>query len=431
MRLDYPEVALHVPTILLPNENIALDKWAVIACDQHTSEPNYWDEVYQRVGQEPSTLHLVFPEVYLETADSSETIESINERMGAYLREGVLRELPPGFVLVERTLAQGAVRKGLMVALDLEHYDYSDGAQELVRTTEGTVLERLPPRIQVRQQAPLEVPHIMVLIDDPQHTVIEPLFAAKQKPLYDSELMLGGGRVRGYHVGDEASIEEFVGHLSALGRGEPPMLYAMGDGNHSFATAKAVWESIKEQAEDREAVMQHPARYGLVELVNIHDEGLEFEPIHRAVFGVDTQELMAAAAAFFAAEEFSWNYCEDGEEAAAAAGAGHAIAFFSNGRRGSLRIGDPVSPLLVASLQAFIDDFIECYPLAKVDYIHGEAALEKLAAEPHCTGFLLPGMDKRALFEAIAADGALPRKTFSLGEAEEKRYYVECRRIVT
>ncbi|MFT5088171.1 MAG: hypothetical protein ACI906_005077 [Candidatus Latescibacterota bacterium] len=430
MRLDYPEVALRVPTILLPNEDIALDTWAVIACDQYTSEPGYWDGVYQHVGQEPSTLHLVFPEVYLETADSNETIGSINERMDAYLQEGVLRELPPGFVRVERTLACGAVRKGLMVALDLEQYDYRDGAQELVRTTEGTVLGRLPPRIQVREQAPLEVPHIMVLIDDPQHTVIEPLFKAEQTPLYDGELMLGGGRVRGYHVGDEASIEKFVGNLAALGGGESPMLYAMGDGNHSFATAKAVWERIKEEAEDREAIMQHPARYGLVELVNIHDEGLEFEPIHRAVFGVDTQELMAAAAAFFAAEEFSWGYCEDGEESVEAAGTGHAIAFFSHGRRGWLRIGDPVSHLLVASLQAFIDDFIEGYPLAKVDYIHGETALEKLVSEPHCTGFLLPGMDKRELFQTIAADGALPRKTFSLGEAEDKRYYVECRRIV-
>jgi hypothetical protein len=429
MRLNYPEVALHVPRILLPNEHVPLDTWAVIACDQYTSEPDYWEQVHLRVGVHPSALHLVFPEVYLETADNEEIIDSINARMDEYLEKNVLRELPPGFVAVERTLTRGAVRRGLMVALDLEHYDYSDGAQKLVRTTEGTVLERLPPRIRVRERAQLEVPHIMVLIDDPQRSVIEPLFADGKEPLYDTELMLGGGKVRGYHVGNETAIEQVASSLAALTSGEPAMLYAMGDGNHSFATAKAVWKKIKKEAEGSEAVMQHPARYALVELVNIHDEGLEFEPIHRAVFGVETEELMAAAAAFFAAQEFSWGYCDSGNEDDLDAKAGHTITFFSSGRRGWMRIGDPNSHLAVASLQVFIDDFIEGYPLARVDYIHGEAALEKLAAEPHCTGFSLPGMDKRDFFQTIALDGALPRKTFSLGEAEEKRYYVESRRI--
>jgi hypothetical protein len=430
MRLNYPEVALQVPRILLPNEHVPLDTWAVIACDQYTSEPDYWEEVHQRVGAHPSALHLVFPEVYLETSDGEEIIGSINARMDEYLAKNVLRELPPGFMAVERTLARGAVRRGLMVALDLEHYDYSEGAQELVRTTEGTVLERLPPRIRVRERAQLEVPHIMVLIDDPQRSVIEPLFADGQESFYDTELMLGGGRVRGYHIGAETVIEQVVSSLTSLTRGEPPMLYAMGDGNHSFATAKVVWEKIKQEAEGSEAVMQHPARYALVELVNIHDEGLEFEPIHRAVFGVETEELMAAAAAFFAAQEFSWGYCDSENEDDLDAKAGHTITFFSSGGRGWMCIEDPNSHLAVASLQIFVDDFIEGYPLARVDYIHGEAALEKLAAEPHCTGFFLPGMDKRDFFQTIALDGALPRKTFSLGEAEEKRYYVESRRIV-
>lgn len=430
MRLDYPEVALRVPKILLPGENVPLDTWAVIACDQYTSDPNYWEEVHRCVGTNPSTLHLVFPEVYLETAAGEEIIASINARMGEYVEKDVLRELPPGFVAVERTLARGVSRRGLMVALDLEHYDYRDGAQELVRTTEGTVLKRLPPRIRVRERAQLEVPHIMVLIDDPQRSVIEPLFAEDRDPLYDTELMLGGGRVRGYHIGDETAIEQVVSSLAVLTRGEPPMLYAMGDGNHSFATAKAVWENIKKEAGGTEAIMQHPARYALVELVNIHDEGLEFEPIHRAVFGVKTEELVAAAAAFFAAQKFSWGYCEEENTRHLDASDGHTIAFFSGGRRGWIRIADPDSHLAVAALQAFIDDFVEGYSLARVDYIHGAAALEKLASQPHCTGFFLPGMDKRDFFQAIALDGALPRKTFSLGEAEEKRYYVECRRIV-
>lgn len=428
MRTEFPEAALHVPTILLPREDIPLETWAVIACDQYTSEPDYWEEVQRRVGGAPSTLHLVFPEVYLDSADRGGVVDAINERMDEYAEGGVLRALPPGFVLVERTMARAAVRRGLMVALDLEHYDYRDGAQELVRTTEGTVLDRLPPRIEVRQHARIEVPHIMVLIDDPQRTVIEPLFAQAQTPVYEGALMLGGGSVRGFHIGDEAQIEQVASSLAALRRGEPPFLYAMGDGNHSFATAKAVWEQIKAEASNAEDVMGHPARYALVELVNIHDDGLEFEPIHRAVFGVEHEELMAAAAAFFAAQNFSWSYGEDEDDWEESEG-GHTIAFCSGPRRGWLRIGDPDVQLAAGSLQSFIDDFVEGYPLAKVDYIHGEASLEKLAAAPQCTGFFLPALDKRDFFQTIALEGALPRKTFSLGEAEEKRYYVECRRI--
>jgi hypothetical protein len=428
MRTEFPEAALHVPTILLPREDIPLETWAVIACDQYTSEPEYWQEVQQRIGNDPSTLQLIFPEVYLETANRAQVVDSINEHMRAYAEGGALRELPPGFVLVERTLQRGVKRRGLMVALDLEHYDYRDGAQELVRTTEGTVLGRLPPRIEVRQRARIEVPHIMVLIDDPQRTVIEPLFAQQRPPVYDGELMLGGGHVRGFHVGEPESIEQVAQSLAALRRGEPPFLYAMGDGNHSFATAKAVWEQTKAEAANPEDVMQHPARYALVELVNIHDEGLEFEPIHRAVFGVDVEELMAAAASFFAAQDFSWAYCEEDDDWDESE-RGHTIGFCSGQRRGWLRIDDPDVQLVAGALQGFIDDFIEGYPLAKVDYIHGEASLEKLAAAPQCTGFFLPALDKRDFFETIAREGALPRKTFSLGEAEEKRYYVECRRI--
>ena len=200
MRTEFPEAALHVPTILLPREDIPLETWAVIACDQYTSEPDYWEEVQRRVGGAPSTLHLVFPEVYLDSADRGEVVGAINERMDGYAEDGALRALPPGFVLVERTMERGAVRRGLMVALDLEHYDYSDGAQELVRTTEGTVLDRLPPRIEVRQRARIEVPHIMVLIDDPQRTVIEPLFEQAQAPIYEGSLMLGGGKIGRAHV---------------------------------------------------------------------------------------------------------------------------------------------------------------------------------------------------------------------------------------
>ncbi len=429
--MDLSELGLHVPTILLPNKDVALEQWAVIACDQYTSEPEYWSEVQQYVGSAPSTLHLVFPEAYLEATNRKKRIADINVCMDEYLQDGILQEQSPGFVLVERQMQRGKlpekgikIRRGLMVGLDLEHYDYRDGAQKLVRTTEGTVLERLPPRIQVRAQAALEVPHIMVLIDDPQRTVIEPLFDKTREPLYDSELMLGGGRVKGFHIGDEAELEQIAASLAALSRGEPPMLYAMGDGNHSFATAKAVWEQIKEEADDPSVVMQHPARYGLVELVNIHDEGLEFEPIHRAIFGVPLEELMGALQRFFVGQVFSY-----GEGRDIPCGEGHRIAFISGDRRGYVIIEKPEFQIEAASLQAFINDFIEQNPLAKIDYIHGAATLEKLAAEPLCTGFFLPALDKRDFFQTIVLDGALPRKTFSVGEAEDKRYYMECRRI--
>ena len=429
MQTEFPEAALHVPTVLLPREDVPLKSWAVIACDQYTSEPEYWEEVEKHIGQASSTLSLIFPEVHLDTADRDAVVDSINKCMEEYAEGGVLRELPPGFVSVERTMKRGVVRRGLMVALDLEHYDYCDGSQELIRTTEGTVLGRLPPRIEVRQRARIEVPHIMVLIDDPKCTVIEPLFSEERPSLYDGELMLDGGHVRGFHIGDVASIERVAASLAALKRGEPSFLYAMGDGNHSFATAKAVWEQIKAEASSPDSVLDHPARYALVELVNIHDEGLEFEPIHRVVFGVDVEQLMAAAASFFAAQDFSWAFRGDDNDVYEQA-SGHTIGFCSCQRRGWMRIGDPNVQLVAGALQEFIDDFIEGYPLAKVDYIHGEASLEKLAATPQCTGFYLPALDKCDFFQTLALEGVLPRKTFSLGEAEEKRYYVECRRIV-
>ena len=435
MQLHYPEIALHVPTLLLPWGDIPLETWSVIACDQYTSQPEYWEEVRKIVGTHPSTLHLVFPEAYLESADRAQVIADINQRMEEYLEGGVLVEQRPGFMLVERGVERTATRKGLIVALDLEQYDYRDGAQKLIRTTEGTDQSRLPPRIQVRQGASLETPHIMVLIDDPQRTVIEPLFEKDLEQAYDVELMLGGGRLRGWHIDDEVLIDEIIGHIGQLSRGEPPMAYAMGDGNHSFATARAVWEQLKAEADEDLLVMNHPARYALVELVNVHDEGLEFAPIHRAIFGVDAEDLLRELATHCAELEFSRQTFKDrdGWDAAcreAAAGAGHHIPYISGSERGLLSIAKPGFKLVMASLQAFLDPYLDAHPLAHIDYIHGENVVEKLAVEPDSIGFLLPAMDKHDLFETIVVDGATPRKTFSLGEAEEKRYYLECRRLV-
>ena len=433
MQLHYPEIALHVPSLLLPRADIPLETWSVIACDQYTSQPKYWEEVQRIVGDDPSTLHLVFPEAYLEEACRQQTIAGINQRMQAYLKSGVLAEQRPGFMLIEREVGRAAPRKGLVVALDLEQYDYRDGSQKLIRTTEGTDQSRLPPRIQVREQAPLETPHIMVLIDDPQQTVIEPLGARDLKQAYDFELMLGGGRLRGWHIDDGALIAEIAGHIARLACGEPPMIYAMGDGNHSFATARAVWERLKARAEDKRQIMNHPARYALAELVNVHDKGLEFAPIHRVVFGVDAADLLQAIETHCTGWGFSRRtFAERDEWEAACGGAadGHHIPYVSGTEHGLLSIARPDFQLEVASLQAFLDCYLDAHPRARLDYIHGEDVLEQLAAEPDSIGFLLPTMDKRDLFKTIVIDGATPRKTFSLGEAAEKRYYLECRRLV-
>ena len=433
MQLHYPEIALHVPSLLLPRADIPLKTWSVIACDQYTSQPEYWEEVRRLVGDDPSTLQLIFPEAYLGLADREQAIAGINQRMQAYLKSGVLAEQRPGFMLVEREVGRAAPRKGLVVALDLEQYDYRDGAQKLIRTTEGTDQSRLPPRIQVREKAPLETPHIMVLIDDPQQTVIEPLFGEDLKQAYDFELMLGGGRLRGWHIDDGMLIDQIAGHIARLACGEPPMIYALGDGNHSFATARAVWERLKAEAEDERQIMNHPARYALAELVNVHDEGLEFAPIHRVVFGV--ADLLRAMETYCTEWGFSRRTFagRDGWEAAcreAAVGPGHHIPYISGTERGLLSIARPNFQLEVASLHAFLDRYLDAHPRARLDYIHGDDVLEKLTAEPDSIGFLLPTMDKRDLFKTIVIDGATPRKTFSLGEAVEKRYYLECRRLV-
>jgi len=424
-----------------------LTKWAVVACDQYTSQPDYWAQVEALVGEEPSTLRLMLPEVYLGAADEAR-IAAIQETMRRYLAEGVLTPQPPGLILVERETARGQTRRGLIAALDLEHYDFNPGAKTLIRPTEGTIMERLPPRVRVREQAPLELPHVMVLIDDPQHIVIDPLFAEPAELLYDVPLMLDSGRVRGWRLDHPLLIQWVVEQLSRLAdpatfsarygvTDEPVLLYAMGDGNHSFATAKIIWENLKRTASDPAAIMNHPARHALVELVNLHDDGLEFEAIHRVAFGVDADHLLAGMTAFCAmqgsaltvldypswpAARQAWRDMQDVPNR-------QVIAFISGSRCGVLSIEQPRLTLPVASLQAFLDDYLPRQFGARIDYIHGEDALEQLGAQPGHIGFYLPTLDKNDFFRTVIHDGALPRKTFSMGEADEKRFYLECRRI--
>lgn len=441
----FDQIGLLLPNILLPAKPIDMQRWAVIACDQYTSDRAYWRRLEEQIGAAPSTLKLIFPEVYLEDADVEERIRAINQAMADYLAKGLLEELPASMILVERRTPHVPSRKGLVVALDLERYDYRPGSQSLIRATEGTIVERLPPRIKVREHAPIELPHIMVLIDDPQCTVIEPLFAEKLDKVYDFELLNDSGHLSGYRVHQPQLVSQVVQALERLAdpdsysqrynvEGEV-MLYAMGDGNHSFATAKAIWERIKEQAGDPRQVMDHPARFALVELVNIHDPGLEFEAIHRVLFNVERVALQDAMRDYFAARQtpLILTSCADFQSArdmVAQVEGAHTFVLVLPGAFFACRIENPEFTLEVASLQAFLDDFLRRNPKVRIDYIHGEREVTEFGSQNSNAGFYLPAISKHDFFRTIVVDGALPRKTFSMGEADEKRFYLECRRIV-
>jgi hypothetical protein len=432
------DLGIQIPQVYLPKPGTDLTKWAVIACDQFTSQPEYWNDVEKIVGDAPSTLNLTFPEVYLEKPGGEERIKSIQAAMRAYMDQGILQPRE-GLVYVERTV-DGKTRKGVVLSLDLEAYDYNKGSSGLIRATEGTIVDRLPPRVKIREGALLELPHILVLIDDPNCTVIEPLQAAKPglEKLYDFDLMLDSGHLAGYAVNEELE-NQVVGALRQLakpetfaakyniGKDQPVLLFAMGDGNHSLATAKAIWEKAKATVG-----MDHPSRYALVEIENVHDEGLEFEPIHRVLFGLK-KDLFAELEKTFGAN-FTYKPVASAEEMVKlvdnAKGEKQAIGLVGGGKSfGVLEIANPSSNLPVGTIQPFIDAFLKNGGAEKVDYVHGEDVTVKLGSQPGNAGFYLPGMSKSDLFKTVILDGALPRKTFSMGEAREKRFYMEARKI--
>lgn len=445
--MPFAALALQVPTLLIPRADLDLTRWAVIACDQYTSQPEYWHEVERLAEGHPSTLHLIFPEVYLDETESAARIDAINATMERYLAEGILEAQPPGFMLVERRTETAPSRKGLVVALDLEAYDYRPGSTSLIRATEGTILERLPPRIRVREKAPIELPHIMVLIDDPEMTVIEPLAELDLPLAYDFSLMQGGGHLCGRRVADPAVIARVGQSLERLAdprrfaeryqvEERPVLLYAMGDGNHSFATAKAIWEKIKSEAPDQEAIMDHPARFALVELVNVHDPGLEFEAIHRVLFNVDFDRLLHQAEVYYRRHGagFACEFCNDldalpEKSRRLEADGRQLLPFIAGDRCGLLVIDRPQTHLEVATLQGFLDEALAGQPNSRIDYIHGEGSVTALGKRPGNVGFYLPAICKREFFKSIILDGTLPRKTFSMGDADEKRFYMECRKI--
>ncbi len=441
----FGSLAIAVPEILLPKPGSDLSRWAVIACDQFTSEPEYWRKVEEFVGDAPSTLNLIYPEVYLGAPGADTRIERIRDYMKRYLESGNFTA-SEGFVYVERWTGSG-IRKGLVACLDLEDYDFQKGSTSLIRATEGTILSRIPPRVRIREGAPLEAPHIMVLIDDPENTVIGPLTAGKGRleKLYDFELMMGAGRLAGFRITDQdlekgiaeslttlANPDHFIGKYG-LKPGTPVLLYAMGDGNHSLATAKTIWEKTKENVGGGEAVMSSPLRHALVELVNLHDPALCFEPIHRLLVDIPPGKNLIGDMEEFYRGRFRYFECQSGAEIMDLVdrqkGSPHRIGLITSSGFGGLEVLNPDSNLPVGTLQNFLDVFVQEGGGRDIDYIHGTDAVLRLGSRPGCAGFYLPAMDKNELFKTVILDGALPRKTFSMGEAKEKRFYMEARRL--
>ena len=429
-----------LPRLCLPRPDLDLAKWAVVACDQYTAEPEYWRQVEALVGDAPSTLRLIFPEVHLGAADAPARIAAIQQAMQRYLADGLLQD-HDGAVFVEREVDHG-VRRGLLLELDLEHYDFSRDSSSLIRPTEGTIVERLAPRIAVRREAALELPHILVLIDDPAGTVIEPLAAerAALTRLYDSPLMLGGRHIAGYAV-DAGRAARAVQALQALGQPQasaarygmpadtPPMLFAVGDGNHSLATAKAIWEQVK-----AEVGPDHPCRWALVEVENIHDPALAFEPIHRLLFGVKDagalrQALVASLGARVSFTDVPSAEAMRARMAALGSTCQTAGLIGPGARFAVVEIVDPPSTLAVGTLQPLLDDFVASGSAQAIDYVHGDDVLERLAQREGHVGLNLGTVAKSDLLRMVVREGPLPRKTFSMGEAHEKRFYVEARRI--
>lgn len=445
-----------IPEILLPKAGIDLQKWAVIACDQFTQDRNFWMRVKETAGGDPSALNLILPEIYLEDGDKGARTQRIRETMKAYLAGNVFAPAFTGCIYIERTTPFRPCRRGLVLAIDLDAYDWKAGARSLVRATEGTVPERLPPRVEIRCGAVLETPHILILIDDREDALI-PVLGSRAKrsaPLYETSLMLGGGSVSGWALDREddwAALADGLEALSRLSRsryGIPePFLYAMGDGNHSLATAKAVWDEYKAAHSDDPDLASHPARWTLAEVENLYDPGIAFEPIHRLLFGAAAGETLDVLSVL---PNFSSRPVSSREELFRLVGDPDAhlsrLGLCSGTERFLVETSAP--PVITESLQPLLDAFVQSSAAGQgngavsIDYIHGEDELFRLAAGPASTiagpedskpavrtGILLPPVRKSGLFETVARSGPLPRKSFSLGEGIEKRYYLECRKL--
>jgi hypothetical protein len=434
----FNQIGVKVPEILLPKKEIDPTKWAVIACDQFTSQPEYWEDVAKLVGDSPSTLQMILPEVWLHASDVAERIAKSHAVMREYLQADLF-DHKNGFILVERTNS-GKVQTGLMVAMDLETYDFNKGSQTLIRATEGTILDRLPSRMKVRRGASLELPHIMVLYDDQANVVLKEVQQVKSslEICYDFDLMQDSGHLKGYLVKDERLVESITSHLAQLIKPDyytqrygnvgsnHPLLFAMGDGNHSLATAKAIWEELKPSVG-----MDHPARYALVELVNLHDPALQFEGIHRVLFNVDKNFLASMLEKW--QEHVSMvpvhNLAALTRRVNEARKDQQVFGIININGYQLIELRGLSQNLAVGNLQAYLDDYLKAYPETKIDYVHGDDVVDGHGKKFGNIGFYLPAIPKASFFKTVIVDGALPRKTFSMGHAKDKRFYMECRKI--
>lgn len=431
-------LGFHIPELLMPAHGIHLETWCVVACDQYSAEPEYWQEVMKYVDGQASTLQAIYPEAFLGAIDHHQRIINIHHTMNRWLNDGTLKPLSDGLMTVERTMPDGNIRRGILLALDLEYYDYQRESTSLIRPTEGTIVDRLPPRVLIREKAPVEFPHIMVLIDDPDQQVIEPLFGMPNTPKYATPLMMQGGHVSGRIVDRDLALSHLnvtLGNLLHKAKASSPQrpLYAVGDGNHSLAAAKSIWESHK--AAHPDSLNNNLAlRYAMVEVVNLHDRGLDFKAIHRLIQGMNAHELLTQLQNWCTTQSIQLHH-------KTLSGLEGAIAWVEEDDGSSLRfvmmdqsvtiafaVHESAYRLSVELLQSFLDHLTN-HRAIDVEYIHGDATLYTLSQKTGHSGILLPALSRHHLFPAISQHGPLPRKAFSMGEAHEKRYYLEGRSL--
>jgi len=420
---------LAIPKILIPDEKVNMKKWAVIACDQYTSDQRYWEEVERTVGNSPSTLRMMLPEAYLETPDKQERIADTRETMYDYIEAGILKELPEGFILVERMIG-GMPRKGLMVLIDLEQYEFDITKKPLIRPTEQTVRDRIPPRMQIRIDAAVEMPHVLAMIDDPGQTVIEPIYEKRHqlKKLYDFDLMMNGGRITGYFVDSYELISGVMNAMEALPTHDG-MKICVGDGNHSLATAKEIWNRAKLSLSEEELAVS-PLRYALVELINLHDPALSILPIYRALFNVNPSNCIQYIVEKLNARGLGARLIFSRRRITAETMDPNTIYFESKDSMGRIELSRISGHMMLEDLQAVLEQFALDHPSSRLDYIHGEETIADLKTQYNTLCFILPALSKNRFMDTIVENGVLPKKCFSLGEADEKRFYLECRLLV-
>ncbi len=435
------ELGLRIPEILLP-KNINLKTWSVIACDQYTQDKDYWKKAEETAGTNPSTLNLILPEVYLNSPDKSERIQKIRQTMNDYIKNDVFAPAKNCFISVERKTAFNRTRKGLVAQIDLDTYEWKPFSKANIRATEATIVERIPPRMEIRKGASLELPHIMLLVNDKEKKLVEGTLSLvnKKAPVYSGELMNNGGSIKGWEVSSDEEIAYVTKALNEIAQKNSSddgstFLFAVGDGNHSLATAKAVWEEHKKELIAKNASSEEiencPVKFALVEIVNIYDDGLTFEPIHRVIFNADNEKLIDYLAVKLNGTKEELSSKEDLEIAVKNSWANFGFAFVDkNNSQKYILLKTEIKELAVSRLQPEIDDFLSDKSKdTEIDYIHGTQEVLQLGTKTNSIGILLPPIAKDSFFETINGRGPLPRKSFSMGEADEKRFYLECRRL--